>query len=230
MACRLHDKGEMIALAYIRVSTDDQHLGPEAQRGAIAAWAEKNGAKIAGTFEDLGVSGAAPIDERPGMLDALAAVAEHGATVLVVAKRDRLARDVIVAAVVERMFEKAGATIVSADGIGDGDGPEAALMRRILDAFAEYERAIIRARTRAALKVKRARGEALCQYAPIGTKIVDGKLSVDEREAETVELAKQLRGEGRTLNQIAEALHNLGRDSRSGKPYTAGSVRLMVRK
>lgn len=38
----------------------------------------------------------------------------------------------------------------TADGAGNGEGPEAALMRTLLDTFAAYERALIRARTRAA--------------------------------------------------------------------------------
>ena len=48
---------------------------------------------------------------------------------------------------------------------GNGDGPEHALPRNIVAAFAEYERALIRARTRAALAVKRARSERVGQDA-----------------------------------------------------------------
>lgn len=218
----------MKAIAYIRVSTDDQHLGPEAQRAAIAEWAARSGNDIVATFADLGVSGAAPIDERPGMMDALDAVSELAAEVLVVAKRDRLARDVIVGAIVERMFAKAGAKILSADGVGDGDGPEAALMRRILDAFGEYERAIIRARTRAAIRVKRARGEPLCQYAPMGKRIVDGMLIDDEDEIATITLARRMRDKKKTLQQIADTLTGFGRLSRTGKPYKPAQVRAMI--
>ncbi len=73
---------------------------------------------------------------------------------LLVAKRDRLARDVVVAAMVDRLAERHGARVLAADGTGNGDGPEAMLMRGIVDVFAQYERALIRARTKAALAVK----------------------------------------------------------------------------
>ncbi|MBK8696886.1 MAG: recombinase family protein [Deltaproteobacteria bacterium] len=51
------------------------------------------------------------------------------------------------------------ARVVSADGVGNGDTPADQFMRTILDGAAAYERELIRARTRAALKAKRARGE-----------------------------------------------------------------------
>ena len=76
-----------------------------------------------------------------------------------------LARDVVVSGMVERLVERVGGKVLSADGTGNGDGPEHALPRNIVAAFAEYERALIRARTRAALAVKRARSERVGQDA-----------------------------------------------------------------
>jgi site-specific DNA recombinase len=83
----------------------------------------------------------------------------HGDGTLVVAKRDRLARDVAVSALIERAVRESGARIVSADGVGNGDGAADAFLRAILDAAAAYERELIRARTRAAMAVKRAKSE-----------------------------------------------------------------------
>jgi len=100
-----------------------------------------------------------------GLLEALAALKEHGAGVLLVAKRDRLARDSMTAAMVERLCERSGAIVRTADGAGDGDGPEAVLMRRMVDAFAEHERLLIKARTKAAMAVKRSRDERISREA-----------------------------------------------------------------
>jgi DNA invertase Pin-like site-specific DNA recombinase len=72
-----------------------------------------------------------------------------------------MARDTLVAAMVERLAERHGARVCTADGMAEGDSPEAPLMRRIVDAFAEYERLVIRTRTRAALALKRHRGERI---------------------------------------------------------------------
>jgi DNA invertase Pin-like site-specific DNA recombinase len=67
--------------------------------------------------------------------------------VLVAAKRDRLARDVVVAATIERLVQDAGARIVTADGVSAEATAEGQLMRTLLDAFAQYERARVPART-----------------------------------------------------------------------------------
>ena len=133
------------AVGYIRVSTEEQTLGPEAQRVALARWAEARKIQLVAVHEDRGVSGAAPLDRRPGLLAALASLESHSAAFLVAAKRDRLARDVIIAAQLERLVERQGARVVSADGTGEGDSPEAVLMRRLVDAIASYaERGIMR--------------------------------------------------------------------------------------
>lgn len=196
------------AVGYIRVSTEDQALGPEAQRAALVRWAEACGAEIVAFHEDRGVSGAAALDKRPGLLAALDAVKAHRAGVLLVAKRDRLARDVVLAAMVERMAERLGARVTSADGTGDGDGPEALLMRRIVDAFGEYERAVIRARTRAALAAKRAQGKRAGQV-PFGfTLCADGvTLAEDSAEQAVIRQIRALRDEGLSIRAVVAAVN-----------------------
>lgn len=147
------------AVGYCRVSTSDQGNGLAAQRDAIERWASVHGVEIVAWFLDEGVSGGAQLDERLGLMDALAALRTHNAGKLLCARRDRVARDVSLAAAIEKLCREASATIVTADGIDASDSPEAALVRTILDAMSAYERALIKARTRAALRVKKSRGE-----------------------------------------------------------------------
>src|SRR5688500_5915534 len=104
------------AVAYIRTWTTEQDLSPDAQRAAISQWAAEQGVAIVAFHEDLGVSGAAPIDKRPALLASFDSLAAHRAGVLLVARRDRLARDVVTAAVAEQMTETLGAKVRSADG------------------------------------------------------------------------------------------------------------------
>jgi hypothetical protein len=61
-------------------------------------------------FEDIGVSGAAELDRRPGLLAALGALAEERAGLLIVHKRDRLARDPMIAGMITRLVERGGST------------------------------------------------------------------------------------------------------------------------
>jgi DNA invertase Pin-like site-specific DNA recombinase len=97
--------------------------------------------------------------------------------VLIVAKRDRLGRDVIEVALIERLVSKRGARVVSAAGEGtESDDPSGLLMRRLIDSFAEYERLIIGARTKSALAAKRRRVERTSRFAPYGFQIArDGR-------------------------------------------------------
>jgi DNA invertase Pin-like site-specific DNA recombinase len=61
----------------------------------------------------------------------------------------------------ERLAHKKEAVILTVTGAGDGEGPEAQLMRTMIDAFAQYERALIVLRTKAGLARKRAKGERI---------------------------------------------------------------------
>ena len=214
----------MIAIGYIRVSTDEQLLGQDAQRAALEAWAAREGVTLASVHVDAGVSGAAPLEARPGLLAAMVELGEIKAGFLVVAKRDRLARDPVVAVVIEREAAKLGVKVVSADGVGVGDSPEAQLMRRIVDAIAEYERALIRARTKAALAVKRSRGE-LIGSVPLGLRVdATGKLEAGGPDAPLVARAKALRASGLSQAKVAAQMAAEGLVGRSGKPWNATQV------
>lgn len=217
------------AVAYLRVSTDEQALGPEAQRAAIERWAASAGVTVVAWYEDRGVSGGAALDRRPALLAALDALETHGAGLLVVAKRDRLARDVVLAAMIERLAARASARVVSAAGEGsdEGDDPSALLMRRMVDAFAEYERALIRARTKSALAVKKTRGERVGQV-PFGYRLAaDGRnLEADADEQATLAAVRSLRAEGRSLAAIADELNARGVPSRGARWHKTTIARI----
>jgi DNA invertase Pin-like site-specific DNA recombinase len=218
-------------VGYVRVSTDDQALGPAAQREALARWCALHGAELVSVSEDLGVSGAAPLDRRPGLLEALDALGTNGATVLLVAKRDRLARDPIVAAMIEASVAREGARVASAAEAGtEGDDPSAILMRRMVDAFAEYERHMIRARTRAALAVKRTRGERVGQV-PYGSRLAADGVHLEEHpeEARVVALVDELHAAGVSTRAIAARLEADGAPARGARWHRSTVRRLLDR-
>jgi len=210
----------------VRVSKEEQTLSPEAQREALARWCADNGAELVAVHEDIDVSGGAPLDRRPGLLAALADLGKLGAGVLLVAKRDRLARDPMVSAMAEAAASRAGARVVSTAGEGtDADGPADILMRRMVDAFAEYERLIIGARTKAALAVKKAKGQRTGSV-PYGYHLADDGVALEEDELEqrTIALVRGYRAEGLTLRAIGERLTASGTLPRSGKAWHPQTV------
>lgn len=207
----------LLAVAYLRVSTDEQRLGPEAQRAAIEAWAAREGVSVVAWHVDTGVSGGSDLADRPALVAALGELRARRAGVLVIAKRDRLARDVAIAATVERAVKACGAKVLSADGTANGDSPADAFMRTMLDGAAAYERALIRARTKAALAAKRAKGER-AGAVPYGfTADAGGRLVANEAEQGIIRIVRDLRAAGMPLRAVVEELARRGLTSRSGR-------------
>ena len=206
----------MATIAYLRVSTEQQTqsgAGLDAQLDAC----QRMAGQLAGVYRDEGVSGKTGLDKRPALLEAIAELGK-GDT-LMVAKRDRLGRDPLVVAMIEAAVQRKGARIVSAAGEGtDSDSPSDVLMRRMVDAFAEYERLVIGARTRAALQAKKARGERTGSI-PYGFRLADDGVNLvrDEVEQEAMTMIRELNGKGLSLRNIAGRLEAKGYKPRNGQ-------------
>ena len=196
------------AIGLVRVSTSRQELSPEAQHAAIRAWCGTRHVELVDVLTEIGVSGGAELADREQLVTALRRIEAGEAGLLVVAKLDRLARDPRVAATVEHVLGKVGARLVSAAGEGtEDDTPQAIMMRRLVQMFAEYERLVIKLRTRTALRAKRKRGERVGSI-PMGYALGDdGKLLVvDPAEAAMVARVRELADGTRSLRAIARVL------------------------
>ncbi len=115
---------------------------------------------------------------------------------------------------------------MSAAGEGtEGDDPTAMLMRRIIDAFAEYERLLIGARTKAALRAKRARGER-AGALPFGYGVDESGrlLPVAEEQAALDTLIKMRQG-GKSYEAIAQTLRAAGVAPKRGRGWHSSAVR-----
>jgi len=198
-----------LVVALYRCSTDRQTasgLGLDAQKADVEAYCERHGLQVVAEHADLGVSGKAPLDERTGLVSALADVVSYRAGGLIVAKLDRLSRDPLLAMTIERMVERSGSRVISASGEGtSNDDPSQVLMRRILAAVAENESSVCAARIKAALQVKRDRGE-LCGRPPFGF-TTDGATDVlPADDAWMVVRAMELRQDKQPLRVVAKEL------------------------
>ena len=144
------------AVAYLRVSTQRQQrsgLGIEAQRAAIERFAEAESLTIIAEFVEAETGkGADALDRRPQLAAALA-TAKAAKCCVVVAKLDRLSRDV---AFVAGLMAQRVPFIVAELG-RDADP----FMLHLYAALAEKERRLISERTRAALAAKKAAGAIL---------------------------------------------------------------------
>ena len=144
-------------VAYYRVSTREQGrsgLGLEAQRAAVVRFAEVEGLEIVAEFtETESGKGHDALERRPQLAAALAEARRHDKCPVIVAKLDRLSRDVhfISGLMAHRV------SFVVAELGTDADP----FMLHLYAAMAEKERRLISDRTKAALGAAKARGVIL---------------------------------------------------------------------
>jgi DNA invertase Pin-like site-specific DNA recombinase len=218
------------AIAYLRTSSQT-NVGADKdsdkrQRAAIEAFACRAGLEVTDWFYDTAVSGADPIDLRPGFSAALEQVASDGGVrTIVVETASRFARDLIVQETGFRMLRDRGVELIAADSPDSflEDTPTAALIRQVLGAVAQFEKAAMVAKLKGARDRKR-------QHAGK----CEGRKAHIEVRPEAVALAKRLRrvspktGERRSLRDISTALAAAGFLNERGRPFNPASVRAML--
>lgn len=198
-------------IAYLRVSTvrqGESGLGMDAQRSTVEAFARQHGGAIVGTYVEV-ESGKR--SDRPELAKALQA-ARKGKAVLLIAKLDRLARNV---AFISRMMD-AGVDFVACDQ------PFASrLTLHILAAVAEDEARRISERTKAALQIAKARGVKL--GSPIAAETAATARATrsryaSEANAKTRKVISDIRASGvTTLAAIGKALEARGVRTPAGR-------------
>lgn len=222
----------MKVVGYIRVSTDRQvesGLGLEAQIKAIEGYAEKNGYKVSEFHQD-GTCGAAPLEDRHSLMEALNSLRKGD--ILLVAKRDRLARGDTMS-LIQMMVNKKKAKILSAAGEGtegDQDDPISYMMRGMTDLFAGFERLLIKSRTKAALSAKKAKGERV-GHIPFGYQLANDGIHLETSELEQSILMqmRELRQNGLSIRDIASEMNERGAFNRGEANWNNASVHRILK-
>jgi DNA invertase Pin-like site-specific DNA recombinase len=196
-------------VGYVRCSTTEQQqsgLGLDAQRAAIELAAMQRGRELVAIYQDA--ESGASMTNRVGLADVLAEVSAGRAGGLIVSKLDRLSRSLLDFANVMERSRREGWALIALDLGVDTSSPQGQLLANVLAAFAEYERQIIRARTRDALAIKRDQGATLGRPRSIPD--------------ETIALIEQLRADGMTWRAVAARLNAEGvPTARGGRRWTA---------
>ena len=144
------------AVAYLRVSGKGQVDGDgfPRQREAVERYARAAGLELVGEYRDEGVSGTKELEDREGLSELLTRIRANGVRVVIVERADRLARDLLVSEVILGQFRDLGVRVVAADGGTDltagDDDPTRVLIRQVLGAVAQFEKAVIVSKLKAA--------------------------------------------------------------------------------
>ena len=216
------------AIAYLRTSSaanvGSDKDSDKRQREAIAGFAKRAGFVLVGEYYDAAVSGADPIETRPGFAELLNRIEDNGVRIVIVEDASRFARELVTQELGILALIKRGMRVLTANGddLTDSSDPSRKMMRQIAGSFHEYEKARLVAKLKAARDRKRA----------LGTK-VEGRKSHAELNPEMVALARQLRrkrpkGGQRSLREISRELAAAGYLNEQGRPFAPNSIRNML--
>jgi DNA invertase Pin-like site-specific DNA recombinase len=217
-------KGKFVA--YFRVSTIKQGqsgLGLEAQQAAVMAYLNGGAWTLVGAFTEVETGkGSNALDKRPELREALAMCKKHGAT-LIIAKLDRLARNVhFISGLLET-----GCDFVAADM------PQAnKVMIQMHAVMSEWERDQISKRTKDALAAAKARGVQLGTAGPANLKpnIEVRQRAADEFAAGLSDVLAGFKSVGMPQRAMVNKLNALGiKAARGGQWSLAQLQRVLAR-
>lgn len=219
-------------VAYCRVSTDGQvgdgKFGIDAQKEQIMDYCNRNDMQISGWYIDEGVSG---VKESRPKLDALlyGDVKNPPVEAVVVAKSDRIARDIKLYYYIMMLFEKKGMQLISAtEEVVNDDTGLGNVYRSLMLFVAEQERKNIARRTSGGRAIKAAGGGYSGGRPPYGYRPIDGVLTVVESEAEVVRKIFEMKKSGSTYQQIVDSLNGEGKTNRSGSRFSISTVQVIL--
>jgi DNA invertase Pin-like site-specific DNA recombinase len=219
------------AVAYLRTSSAT-NVGADKdsakrQMAAINAYARVALFEIVlPPYYDAAVSGADPIDARPGFRALLTYLAEHAdVRAILVENASRFARDLAVQLTGHSLLKQRGIELIPVDAPNHftDETPTATMVRQILGAVSEFEKASIVLKLRAARERKRATGAK-----------VEGRKSHAEANPNAVALARKLHrrerttGKRRSYRDIAATMAEQGHLAASGKPYGPSAIQSML--
>ncbi len=219
-----------VGVVYRRVSSTDQRdhgYGLDAQAEDCKRAAQAEGLTVVADFAEDARS-TVPLDERRAGAAALDAMMRLGAGVLLVARRDRLARDPYVAGHAKRAVAMMGGRIVYAEG-GNGDSDANLFMDDMRHAVNAHERRAIVARLRDGREAKARKAAERGERAYIGGRPAFGyradpethELVIDHDAAEVVRSIFDMARSGRSVRAIVAALNA---DQAGGRNWYPESV------
>lgn len=220
----------MNVVSYIRVSTDgqcgDDKFGLEVQRDAIQEYCSKNGMTIIAEYRDEGESGA---KERPGFDSIIyGSVFNPPVEAVVVAKSDRVARDINIYYYYKMMLAKKDIKLISVSEDFGAMGAFASMLEAFTLCVAEMERQNITKRTTGGRKIKANSGGYSGGNAPTGYKVQNGELVINDDEARAVRRIFELHDKGVTMVDIAATVTEEGYRTRNGKPFRQSTISRII--
>ncbi len=219
----------MKLVGYARVSTVDQadNTSLEDQKTRILSYGVAMGHEVVNCFSE--VASGKQAGNRPEFQTAIALLKSGGADGLIVAKLDRLGRNVRdILQFVDEVITPLGKSLVILDLQIDTSTPSGRMVLTMMGAMAEMERAVIRERVERGRQAKADRGGYAFGAPPIGKKAVEGELVPDELEQETIATIFRQRRSGKSPQKIADYLNAQNIPTKRGGTWHHSTVRKVL--
>jgi len=219
---------DMKLVGYVRVSSESQEDNTSLadQQRRIRAYCEAFGHELLQVFVEVG-SGK-DVENRPQFQSALARL-KTDAEGIVALKLDRIARNCRdVLELVEDVLQPSGKALVLLDLNVDTSTPTGKMILTMMAAVAELERSTINERTQGGRRAKAANGGYAYGSPAFGSQAVDGELTTDESEQQTIEIIRRHHKSGKSLRAIAQYLNENGYKSKRGKDWQHTSVKTVL--
>jgi site-specific DNA recombinase len=207
----------------------------DAQREAGEAFISSQQARgwiaMAERYDDGGFSGANM--ERPALQRFLEDLDHGRIDCVVVYKVDRLSRSLLDFARLMERFDRRGVSFVSVTQEFNTTTSMGRLTLNILLSFAQFEREIIGERTRDKLSAARRKGKWIGGWPVLGYDIQDGRLVVNEPEAEQVRAIYRIASEAPSLKAVVDGCSQRGYQTKSwssqrGKSHSSRPLHTMT--
>ncbi|MBR0669934.1 recombinase family protein [Neoroseomonas soli] len=215
---------------YTRKSTDEglekEFNSLDAQRAACEAFISSQRSEgwvlVHDRYDDGGVSGGTL--DRPALKRLLADIEAGLIDVIVCYKIDRLSRSLMDFAKLVQTFDDNEVTFVAVTQSFNTTTSMGRLTLNILLSFAQYEREIIGERVRDKIAASRARGMWMGGPVPLGYRVENRKLVVDEAGAATVRRVFEGFAEIGSATRLLPVLRAEGLVTKTGRPFDKGAV------
>lgn len=219
-------------VAYCRVSTTGQigadKFGLIEQKDLIIEYCAKHEMNIVDWFIDEAESGAK--EKRPALDRLLSGeITNPPVEAVIIAKADRLARDINLYYVFKNMLNKLNLEIISVkEDWSHQDKLTAMILENFTAVLAEIEKENIRIRTMGGRRQKAKRGGYSGGKPPFGYSVKNGHLVINPEEANIVRFIFDKRKNGATLLGLVDLLKEQGYTSRNGKSFALSTVQGIV--
>lgn len=220
------------AVAYCRVSTQgqvgDDKFGIASQKSMIEEYCNKNDIEIIDWFIDEAISGVK--EHRPAFDRILQGdITNPPVEMIIVAKADRISRDINQYYAYKALLAKLNLDIVSvSEDWSAQDKLTAMILENFLAMAATVERENIRLRTSGGRKIKASKGGYSGGRPPYGYSPLNGRLVIVPDEAEVVRYVITAKENGATFQSICDHLNAEGKTNRSGSKFSISTIQVIV--